>query len=53
VDAVIGAEGAAAAREDFKLAPAAERKVVGAALQRGWMKTAAGEGAGQRHDLRV
>jgi len=33
VDAVIRTEGAAAAREDFKLAPAAERQAVGAKRQ--------------------
>jgi hypothetical protein len=30
VDAVVGAEGAAAFGEDFEIAPAAERKIVGA-----------------------
>jgi len=49
VDAVIGAEGAAAFGEDFKLAPAAEGEVIGAAREGLGLGAAAGEGTGEKH----
>jgi len=49
VDAVVGAEGTAAAGEDFELAPAAEGKAVGAGGEFAASGAAAGEGAGEGH----
>jgi hypothetical protein len=49
VDAVVGAEGAAAFGEDFEFAPAAEREVVGASGQGCACGVASGKGAGGQH----
>lgn len=46
VNAVVGAEGAAAFGEDFKIAPAAEREVVGAERKGCAGGVASGEGTG-------
>src|ERR1700733_4707704 len=46
VDAVVAAEGAAASGEDFEVAPAAERKVVGPARKGVACGAASGQGAG-------
>ena len=48
VDAVVGAEGAAAFGEDLKIAPAAEGRPLGPAWQSGGWGAATGEGAGGR-----
>jgi hypothetical protein len=54
VDAIVGAEGAAAFSEDFEVAPAAERQVVGAERQGFAGGAAAWEGAGDEHtSLRI
>jgi hypothetical protein len=50
VDAVIGAEGAAAAGEDFEFAPAAEGPAGRTFGKRARGDAAAGKGAGKRHD---
>jgi hypothetical protein len=49
VDAVVAAEGAAAFREDFEIAPAAERKVVWAEREGSACGAASGKGAGGEH----
>ena len=51
VDAVVGAEGAAAFGEDFEIAPAAEGQVVGASREGVLCGAAAGEGAGGEHGV--
>jgi hypothetical protein len=49
VDAVVGAEGAAAFGEDFELAPAAEGEAVGAAGESVSGGAASGEGTRWEH----
>ena len=49
VDAVVGAEGAAAFGEDFEFAPAAEREVVRAFWQSVACGAASGKSAGREH----
>jgi len=49
VDAVVGAEGAAAFGEDFEIAPAAEGKVVGAEWEGCSGGVASGKGSGDDH----
>jgi hypothetical protein len=49
VDAVVGAEGAAAFGKDFEFAPAAERQVVGAEWQGCACGVASGESTGGVH----
>jgi hypothetical protein len=50
VDAVVGAEGTAAAGEDLEIAPAAEREAVGAGGELGAAsEAAAGKGTGRVH----
>src|SRR5258707_5026973 len=49
VNAVVGAEGAAAFGDDFKIAPAAEWQVVGAERQGLPCGAASGESAGGEH----
>ena len=51
VDAVVGAEGAAAFGDDFEFAPATEREVIGAAREGSARGSAAGEIAGGEHAL--
>jgi hypothetical protein len=49
VDAVVGAEGAAAFGEDFEIAPSAEGQVVWAERQRCASGVASGKGSGRMH----
>ncbi len=49
MDAVVGAKGSAAFRDDLEIAPAAERKAVGTFGESVAAGAAAGEGAGEEH----
>ena len=51
VHAVVGAEGAAAFRQNFEFAPAAEGQAVGTLRQGVGLGTTAGKGTGGEHTL--